>query len=215
MLISFKADVKRHWESRAILTLDPAKLVSKQQPIYDISNLKDAWFGFRTIGGTSGSRVRFTALGHTRDQPFPSNTRGVLYYYLDPNLPPISGGLRFRLCDSLEGFDKGKDLRISPLRYWSVPLLRMVHTDGLQGLVRYLLEEGLVQKGSVLDLKKLQANDHFRDGRHLYHLCQPFLVDLEMTALTFRLITRTSFSMVKFRSPFFNSNKNHSPYSGR
>jgi len=54
MLISFKADVKRHWESRAILTLDPAKLVSKQQPIYDISNLKDVWFGFRTIGGQVG-----------------------------------------------------------------------------------------------------------------------------------------------------------------
>jgi len=203
-----------------IQTLDPLKLLSKPQNVYDISFRKTLSVVFRTLGGISLALFRFQASkegrGITHDIPFPAQTRGVFYYHVDPQLPPITGGIRFRLCDSLETFDMGKDLHITDGKLWGVSLPRIARLDRLKELARFLIEEGLVEGDLVKDLRKLkhQGLPSRFVGLFLTHLSQPFVLDLETTALTIHLVTRTTYSFTLFHSPFYSTNPVHKPYFG-
>jgi len=204
-----------------IQTLDPSKLLSKPQKIYDISLRKTLCVLFRTLGGgSSWALLRFQATKEgydvTHDVPFPAQTRGVFYYHVDPQLPPTGGAIRFRICDSLEAFDKGEDLHITVGKPWDISLPRIARLVRLKELARFLIEEGLVDKNLVEDLRKLkQLGLPCRFvGLFLYHLSQPFVLDLESTALTIHLVTKKTYSFTLFHSPFYSSNKFHRPYYG-
>lgn len=202
---------------RYILTFDPVKLQAECRKVHDISNKKILLLRFRTVGGPSSVQFRFLATKDannlTQDIPFPPKSRGVFYYHLDPQLPPISGGIRFRLCDSLEKFYQSEDLRIKNEKPWDIPLIRIAYTDNFRGLARFLVEEGLVEKKLIQDLRQLKTPSRFV-GLYLYDLTQPFVIDLETTAFTIHLITRKTFSSTLLVSPFYNSSKGCSPYSG-
>ncbi len=179
--------------------------MSLKQPIYDISNFKDVYFAFRTIGGLAGAHLRFQARRRNAtsldDIPFPINTCGVFYYHVDPQLPPINGSVRFRLCDSLENFVQGKDLEVNTGKPWMVPLVRLAHVSSFRALNRFIIEEGLVDKRLVRDIQKLKVPR--RPCAHLlYHLSQSFVVDLHMTVLLLHLVTRAAMSTVRATGVF-------------
>lgn len=200
---------------RSLLTLNPKELVSVAQPIYDISNFKDVYFAFRTIGGTAGVHLRFRAQRSSKnsldDIPFPSNTRGVLYYHVDPQLPPINGSIRFRLCDTLENFAKGKDLQVNIEKPWKIPLVRLVHVNSFRALSRFMIEKGLVDKHLVLDIQKLNVPRRLL-GNLLYHLHQSFVVNLHMTDLIIHLVTRTTISTVRMSGVFYDQGRRCCPF---
>lgn len=203
----------------SILTLDRDKLQTKAQRICDISLRKTVFLRFRNqnISGPSSVQFRFQATkddNHvTQDIVFPPHTRGVFYYHVDPQLPPISGEIRFRLCDSPATFDQGQDLQISPRKPWKIPLLRIAHKKGFQKLSLFLMEEGLVQKDLLKDLAQLKVPSK-NVGLCLYDLSQPLVIDLEATAFMIHLVTRKTFSSTLFFNPFYNSHRACSPYSG-
>jgi hypothetical protein len=207
-----------NYSTRSILSLDPAKLRSKGQKIHDISFAKSIRFKFWTLGGTCRAQFRFLSTKNNRNVtqniPFPAKSRGFFYYYADPQLPSISGGIRFRLCDSLKTFCKGQDLQTPTRKIWNIPFLRIAKFDALKGLTQFLLEEGLVDMNMIQDLRQLEMPSRFT-GLYLYKLSQPTIIDFETTALTVHLVTRKTFSSTILPSPFYNTNNGCKPYSGR
>jgi len=189
--------------------------VSVKQPIYDISNFKDVYFAFRTIGGIAGAHMRFQARRRDAtsldDIPFPLNTCGVFYYHVDPQLPPMNGSVRFRLCDSLENFVQGKDLEVNIGKPWMVPLVRLAHVSSFRALNRFIIEEGLVDKQLMRDIQKLKMPRR-PSALFLYQLSQSFVVDLHMTVLILHLVTRTTMSTVQVTGAFFLRCR---PFAGR
>ncbi|RDB31104.1 hypothetical protein Hypma_000021 [Hypsizygus marmoreus] len=157
-----------------------------------------------------------SALGHT----FPTHARGFLYYHRDPELPPISGAVRFRIMpdDSSaisSGFGAGTDLMLPNSRVpWAIWLVTIANVGKYVGLKQLLLSDGLVTPELLEHCKHLGARSEAHNGlNQLYHhmwyqLEQPFLLDLasetrlsvagpqriEQAVMTFTKVQRTGHS---------------------
>lgn len=196
---------------RTLLTLHPSQMVSKGQSTYDISG---------------ATRLRFSPwdenhpihvfLHKIKGRPlFPANSRGVLYYHTDPTLPPIAGEVRFRLCDTVDNFERGSDLHILGTP-WSLTLMRIAYTPNLIGLRKLLLKEGLVDMQVMADISKFPNLDKLDDRLTLFRLSQPFPVDLTIHELTLKFVTRNVIHRVNFPNLFTDRRLGHSMplYSG-
>lgn len=180
---------------RLVLTLDPSKMLSMKQSICNISS--GTRLRFATSNGEGTLRIFLQRINGS--PVFPEDTRGVLYYHCNPTLPPIAGEVRFRICENLENFDQGSDLHVLN-RPWSLSLLRIVHTPNFAGLRRMLLDEGLVDAELVSDVSRLPAK--LQDRLILFHLSQPFVLDLTQYQLEPNLVTRYSSQKVRFPNLF-------------
>ena len=180
---------------RQVLTLDPSKMVSLKQNICDIS--LGTRLRFSTSNVETTPRIHLQRIDGC--PVFPEDTRGVLYYHNNPTLPPIAGEVRFRICDSLEDFDRGSDLHVLK-RPWSLSLLRIVHTPNFATLRQMLLHEGLVDTQLMSDVSRLPAK--MQDRLLLFHISQPFVLDLAQCQLEPNLVTRHSCEKVKFPNLF-------------
>lgn len=177
---------------RTIKSLHPAKMVSMGQSTYDISEATRLRFSFRD----ENHPVR-VFLHTIQGRPsFPNNTRGVLYYHTDPSLPSIAGEVRFRLCDTIENFERGSDLHIRG-EPWSLMLAHIAFTPNFIGLRKLLVKEGLVDTQMMSDISKLPNLDKLDNRLVLFHLSQPFYVDLASHTLVLTLLTRTSVQKIK------------------
>ncbi|RDB31120.1 hypothetical protein Hypma_000061 [Hypsizygus marmoreus] len=122
-------------------------------------------------------------------RPFPTHARGFLYYHRDPELPPISGAVRFRVMPdsrtTTSGFGAGTDLMLPDGRTpWSIWLVTIANAAKYVGLKQLLLSDGLVTPELLEHCKRLGARYEVPNGlnpmyRHmLFRLEQPFFLDL-------------------------------------
>ncbi|RDB31068.1 hypothetical protein Hypma_000039 [Hypsizygus marmoreus] len=124
------------------------------------------------------------------DHPFPTHTRGFLYYHRDPELPPISGAVRFRLTAAAHAssFSAGMDLMLPDGRTpWAIWLVTVANAAKYVGLKQILLFDGLVAPELLEYCRHLGARSEASNGltsmyRHmLFRLDQPFILDLSST----------------------------------
>ena len=191
------------------MTLNSSLMHKKHQPILDLSGNLMTMCHF---GPTGSAFYYLTKASHC--VPFPDGTRGVLYYHVDPALPPISGSLRFRLCDELEGFELGSDLQVRPGQPWSISLCRLVRTQYNQPICNMLLSDGLINQRLVTAVQGLSLGPHLRDNNVIYDLQQPVIVSLHQQKLNRLLVTSQSCSMVEFCQLFHDHGLGRDPLQG-
>ncbi|KAF9042428.1 hypothetical protein BJ165DRAFT_1406083 [Panaeolus papilionaceus] len=165
-------------QNRRIITLDPTKLVQRQQTAIDLSNIGRAQVS--TPGGRS--HLRFWKNFYGPQAPFPSGTRGFLYYYSPSDRPRIAGQLRFRVTPSEDpiSFPHGHDLTLPHTRSysptpWSIPLLYVLDTKCYAGLLSHLVYEGLVEESLVESIREVGPHHKSRCAvNYLFKLSDPF-----------------------------------------
>jgi len=149
--------------------------------------------------------------------PFPTGTRGALYFHQDPLLQPISGAIRFRICDSPLEFEQGSDLLFSSWRPWELPLVRIVASPTLHNFSKMLVEDGLVPASLVADIRQYHTSRYWdRSVYNIYALNQPLDIDLSRTRLALNLITPRLSKRVALNHVFYDRSEGDyiKPYSG-
>ncbi|KAJ7485137.1 hypothetical protein B0H11DRAFT_1806473 [Mycena galericulata] len=110
---------------------------------------------------------------------FPPFTRGFLYYYAPPHLPPMARGVRFRITPGshTSTFPLGFDLLHDGLP-WQIPLHTIACAVGDMAILRdQLLQEGLVTHADLDQCLAATPNKKRLDHRlTLFGLHQPFPV---------------------------------------
>ena len=187
------------------MTLNSSLMHRKHQPILDFSGIMLAMCHF----GHSSSDLLYQT--HVA---FPGGARGVLYYHVDPSLPPISGSLRFRLCNVLEEFERGSDLQVGPGQPWSMSLCRIVRTKFGQPICKMLLDDGLIDQRLVTTIQGLSLTAKILDKRSLYHLQQPVIFSLLKRYLYLQLVPSRSSSPVLFCDLFYDQSLKCLPFQG-
>ncbi|TFK52129.1 hypothetical protein OE88DRAFT_1807102 [Heliocybe sulcata] len=93
-------------------------------------------------------KMRYTELGDKGVVPFPLNCHGFFYWHLDPDAPPVSGQVRFRIVRSSDpaNFPSGHDLQLPDGQVWNISLLDIARRPQYSGLRAHLLSEALVTK---------------------------------------------------------------------
>ncbi|RDB31106.1 hypothetical protein Hypma_000023 [Hypsizygus marmoreus] len=117
---------------------------------------------------------------------FPENSHGFLYYHRDPQLPPTSGAVRFRLTPDahVSSFSAGTDLMSSDGRVpWAIWLVTIANVNSYLGLKQLLLSDGLVTPELMEHCRKLvmgiRGSGMTKMYRHmLFTLEQPWVLDL-------------------------------------
>ncbi|KAF8968779.1 hypothetical protein BDZ97DRAFT_328499 [Flammula alnicola] len=203
---------------RSILTLSPERMTSVGQQVLDLSDFSSP---VRYVG-PKNDPVQFIY----RTSPmkpwspihFPPKTRGTMYYRRDPRLSPLSGELRFRICDSIAQFHEGKDLQLDVGEPWNVPLLRIVHRDQLRPMRKLLIQEGLLDEDLVADVMKLPYLSGYKCKILLYEIGQPFVMNVNRDVWTIWLVTRQTLQGMLLQKIFYDQRpgrKIRSPYTGR
>ncbi|KAF9031316.1 hypothetical protein BJ165DRAFT_1599301 [Panaeolus papilionaceus] len=167
-------------QNRPIITLDPKKLVQLQQPAIDLSNLQVA--RVFPLGGYSV--LKFDSRS-TQYIPFPSGTRGFLYYHSPSDRPRIAGQLRFRVTpsDDPASFSHGHDLtfsRTSPRSPtpWNIYCFNIPNNKAYASLHSHLVNEGLVEGSLVAAIRKMRPIQKLDNGtKFLFTLSDPFEID--------------------------------------
>ena len=179
--------------SAPLLTLNPKHMSRLGQETFDVSHL------YRVIIPIFPEY----GVGYTSQIRFPPGTKGVFYYHQSPALPPTAGEMRFRICDEVSQFAKGKDLEIEIGEPWSIPLYKIVKFPYYNKVQDLILREGFVDPGLIADIEKMagEGMEPKKKGIAIYDIEQPFVVNLSATSLRLRLNTRTCVRIVRFR-PF-------------
>lgn len=181
----------------------------KEQNIVDISSMPNV-----TMRLGSKLRPRFShnlyyAIDYhpgefmCRKPPFPVDTKGVFYYFRDESMPPISGSLRFRVCEDLATFETGHDLLTEMNEPWAVPLIRIVRHKVWSYTLEYLIRDGQVEERLVRAIQRLQMPWQTLRNRPLFTPTQPFAFNLKHRFLALSLITTSSMSRVEFQHLFY------------
>jgi len=147
-------------------------------------------------------------------EPFPSGSRGVFYYHTEPSLPPISGALRFRLCNTIREFEMGTDLQSGPGQPWQTLLCRIIRTQHYQALRHKLLEEGLVTDSLYTDIRLLDLPSRLHDRVLLFDIQQPLILDLGRRYFDVQLVTRNYCALSRFANVFRDTFNACEPYEG-
>ncbi|KAG6828628.1 hypothetical protein H0H92_007220 [Tricholoma furcatifolium] len=170
---------------RKISTLDPKKLQSSD--FIDFSGRRAPCIEFLQCGSCE---IRYA--WQLKLIPFPPSARGFLYYHIHPHLPPTCGQVRFRLTASNDPstFADGTDLLGIDGAPWSMQtsLLMFPHYDALR---RRLLRDRLVRRSFSETLKQLQMTFKLSRSsfREMNYLEQPFMLDMSLHNMRFRLLT--------------------------
>ena len=180
-----------------LVTLNPEQMSAQSQAVYDLSNSVTP-----TVYTTSGGSIPITALRCYGDGArFPPGTKGVFYFR--QGVPPIAGGLRFRLCNTISEFHNGKDLTNSLGHYFHISLYKIMKLKSWETLRKHLIQEGLVDQQLVTDIDQLpNFSQSSFEAVYLYEIDQPFIVDLTTLILRTYLVTRTHFRRIRVRIPF-------------
>ena len=193
-----------------VVTLNPALMHKMHQRILDLSNITKA----NCLFGHSRSALCYLSNGE-HYTAFPDGARGVLHYYVDPSLPPISGSLRFRLCNILEEFERGSDLQGKPGRPWFISLCRLVRTQSYQPICKTLLDEGHIDQRLLTNIQDLNLVSRIIDDVLLYDLKQPVISSLQHRFFTPQLVTSRSSSVVKLGCLlFYDQSLKCAPFQG-
>src|SRR5258708_15858306 len=135
-----------HSANDRIISLKPTLFIQKKQEVLDLSGLVNPTFSIQTAALSIPFNVTRTGADEVFD-PFPERTRGVFYWDSIPYLHPMTDTIRFRLCESIDGFRNGKDLRTTTGLSWGLPLWRVACHEDWDGLRDLIREEELVPPG--------------------------------------------------------------------
>ncbi|KAJ7605237.1 hypothetical protein DFH06DRAFT_1252986 [Mycena polygramma] len=159
---------------RILSTLNPAYLQSSDYISLSRSSHPTVAFLPRTRSVTLTFFKKDTV-----HQPFPLGTRGFLYYHAPRYLPPMAGGVRFRVTPRghPDSFPDGHDLLHGALP-WEISLPSIAAAVGHKEVLReQLLNEGLVTQTDLDTCRALTPNKKRLDYKlTLYSLGQPFPV---------------------------------------
>ncbi|KAJ6510628.1 hypothetical protein C8R45DRAFT_393389 [Mycena sanguinolenta] len=162
---------------RRLSTLNPLYLTTSDYTI--LSHLPHPCVAF--IPGNLSFPVRYFKKAAAY-QPFPPRTRGFFYYHVPRDLPPVAGGLRFRLTPRGHpaSFHDGHDLLHDGLP-WQISLPSIATAAGRKSvLLQQLLHEGLVTQADVDNCRTLMPTKKRLDPRlTLYRLAQPFPIGFQ------------------------------------
>jgi hypothetical protein len=191
---------KTHRETRVLRTLRPERLSTVGQEILDLSGKNSATLHFLTKHPCPAVKLRY-ASKHTAPwyNSFPENTRGFLYYHHSPNMPKLSGSVHFRICDSPELFDSGRDLLSLKGDAWGYKDPNLIKDPNRLGFLSLLRDEKLIDEELIKDITKLEIPDSY-----LHSLSQPFIVDVAHEKCKVTFITRAKLIDCYFpRTAFF------------
>ncbi|PBK68589.1 hypothetical protein ARMSODRAFT_958249 [Armillaria solidipes] len=86
---------------------------------------------------------------------FPDKTKGFLYYWTHPDLPPTSGQIRFRITRSKnpQGFDRGRDFCLPSGIPWHMTLAYLAGKKTYAGVCDILVRDRLVTRDAIEQLR--------------------------------------------------------------
>ncbi|TFK52151.1 hypothetical protein OE88DRAFT_1807115 [Heliocybe sulcata] len=166
--------------------------VAPEEPMDDMS-----YFTLRHKGGIN--RI-----------PFPPDSHGFLYWYLEPDAPHLSGQVRFRTTTSSDPatFSSGRDLQLPDGGTWHISLFEIARGSKYSGLRAQLLSEELVSAkvlDTALNISALRGAKihHPATGSLLIWLFgQKFLVDLRSIMVSVWTIGSSAAEQFYLRSLF-------------
>ncbi|KAI0364170.1 hypothetical protein BV20DRAFT_974758 [Pilatotrama ljubarskyi] len=125
----------------------------------------------------------------------PQHLQGFLYYWRPPRgVTPLAGEFRFRVTsdDDPSSWRLGKPYFVRHGLPWRLSLLKIAWRPSYEPLRRKLLEEGLVDEGTMNLAQELgQKYNLWRESKLIVHsFFQPFLIDLSQPIFTFYLLGR-------------------------
>ncbi|KAF8893722.1 hypothetical protein CPB84DRAFT_1312848 [Gymnopilus junonius] len=186
---SLKSSNKNNFrEIRTIRTLDPKKMTSVGQQVYDLSGRE--WASFHDAIRKLSTSIQYWGSGKSKTK-FPPGTAGVLYYKqpLDGE-PAISGELRFRVLSDVANFEEGEDLKLQNGDVWHFSLYNIAKSTTWVAIRSKLIAESLVDERVIADLQKLPGMPKGIVNYH-YEMGQPFIIDLEHPNISRTFITRS------------------------
>ncbi|KAJ7718646.1 hypothetical protein B0H16DRAFT_1387704 [Mycena metata] len=183
--VSFASDRTQ----RILSTLNPSKL--RPEDYLDLSGPLTPKVTFPYL--TSGAVLVYRFARPPR--PFPSNSRGFLYYFRDPLAAPLEGSIRFRLTpdDTPLSFNHGHDLRVPSGMPWQLILPQISTHMSQRGFCDQLLHEKLVTQEQLSECTQL-VGDRRRwvPSLTLFRLCQEFPIHFEAgPAITLTIVSGT------------------------
>lgn len=207
--IIIQVSSEHKYQRRVLQSLNPSTLAFRRQNTFDISHATRLRFR-----QAKESSIRIHPQSIRGRLMFPEGTRGVLYYHVDPFLPAAAGEVRFRLCDTLEGFNQASDLQIHGLP-WTLSLPRIALVDQYAPLRKLLLKERLVDSQLMSEL--LSFPNLHDDHSMLFYIGQPFIADLGAHWLQVHLVTNKSIKTIKFPNLFTDRRNPNQPviYDGK
>ncbi|KAF8910527.1 hypothetical protein CPB84DRAFT_1223886 [Gymnopilus junonius] len=176
-------------------TLDPRKLQSSGQEVFDLSGTLHNAVRVLPDNSTppcdSICPIFYHKSTKTDNQKFPPGTVGALYYHLPPSHNVVAGGIRFRLMADVSQFDSGEDLKLPTGGVWQIPLHRLSTVGHWGPLLSVVRRESLVDEAVITDLQKLQDKPARAQFNYHYELGQPFVLDLEGATIARGFVNRS------------------------
>ncbi|KAF9475381.1 hypothetical protein BDN70DRAFT_883804 [Pholiota conissans] len=185
-------------------TLRPESIASGRERIYDLSGMTHP--SFWTSDGKQCRMIyvpRQSRLGISSHRTFPPNTKGYFYYHRSAGCSELAGGIRFRLCEGPEDFERGFDLLTPSGKPWGYPLLELACHSNSEPFLALAQAEGFVQEGTVHAVRELGLQREQYRSLILYSIAEPFVFDLaaskqDIKIITIKKVVIVSFMMQKF-----------------
>ncbi|KAI3603643.1 hypothetical protein WG66_006030 [Moniliophthora roreri] len=165
--------------SRIVSTLLPGQL--HPSDFMDLSGLVRP--RFNVLPNTQAElRLHYICHEPSKQLEFPQGTTGFLYFYRPSTCVPLPAcTMRFRICESPEKFDIGKDLILPNGRPWEKSIHWMINN----GLADALAEEGVITRKELRTSRTIFRplfSSHYKTIVHALH--QTFSVTLNLTTVS-------------------------------
>ncbi|KAF8200114.1 hypothetical protein BJ912DRAFT_622367 [Pholiota molesta] len=171
-------------------TLRPERLSVVGQEVVDLSGKLSPVVPF-----INGRKLKYM-YETTPRLSFPINTRGFFYYYTPTDGPELYAGVRFRICDSPEAFEHGRDLLDPRGDVWGPKILELIKNREKEGFLALLRAENLIDEALIHDINKLDLTQNVR--RSQYSLFAPFYLNLALAKRQLTYVTRAKVIVLHF-----------------
>ncbi|KAJ7839825.1 hypothetical protein B0H14DRAFT_1064968 [Mycena olivaceomarginata] len=177
------------------------------------------------------TNIRFFASGkgvgdviqyHYRNgyMPFPSGTRGFLYWKSEEEISSLAGALRFRITGSADpkSFEDGCDLMWPSGIPWQIMQAQVATRARYKHILTQLLAEDLTTESNIHQCRKTFRQEHLFPEITLFDINQPFPVNWEATVALIIVGRGGEMRTAYLRSGFSNAGpagKRAFPFKGR
>ncbi|KAF9481053.1 hypothetical protein BDN70DRAFT_931174 [Pholiota conissans] len=182
-------------------TLSPELIIAGKEELCDLS------YKFRPTLYASDQKSPIVSYGYSDSEQkvfrFPPNTKGYFYFHRSPDLPELLWGVRFRICDGPEDFERGHDLLSRSGTPWGYTVIALVYDSFRRPFLELAEAEHFIEEDLVRDIKKLGLDDARRMASFLYSLADPFILNLAKPKVIVTIITRKRVATVRFLTTRF------------
>ncbi|KAF9475382.1 hypothetical protein BDN70DRAFT_996477 [Pholiota conissans] len=178
-----------------IRTLRPDIIISQEEKVHDLSDITGP-----VLFAVDNRRCQLYYAPTSKSWlPFPPKTRGYLYYHVSPGHSELAGSIRFRLCESPEDFEGGRDPLAPSGQPWGYTLLELATRPVREVFLPLMLAEGFVDEETISDLAKLRSPQEHHRSPFLFSLAQPFVTNLAFMKANVRILTRKKLTQVDLK----------------